>query len=229
VPPPPGPAAFSNAEQKHAPEYSLWLGARAGLIVYSGGLYVNDPLPPPGSSGVETTADFVRPGLALQADAGARIAWRFIPYLTLELGLVGAGRRFDGTPTTASTSFAGLGFRYLAGDVNSVSFASDISVGVRKFQVSNASGTWSASAVEFLRIGFGAEIRLTSHATLSPMLTLSSGTLTDTSGSIAFAPNQPDMQTQPLFTGSGGIPPWAQQSYFVIVLGCGVHFDLFGK
>ncbi|HXN34421.1 MAG TPA: hypothetical protein VN894_21310 [Polyangiaceae bacterium] len=221
--PPRGPAAY--AERKHAPEYALWLGGSGGLLAYSGGLYINDPL---STSGVETTGNFVRPGLALQADVGARLARRYIPYLTLEVGLVGAGRRFEGMPTNASTSFVGIGFRYLAGDVDSVSFASDISFGWRKFQVSNATGTWSASGFEIFRLGFGAEIRLSTRATVSPMITLSGGTLTDTSGNIQFAPNQPDLQTQPLFEGTA-IPSAYQQTYFAIVVGCGVHVDLLGE
>jgi hypothetical protein len=74
----------------------------------------------------------------------------------------------------------------------------------------------------------GADIRLSTRATVSPMITLSGGTLTDTSGNIQFAPNQPDGQTQPLFAG-GPIPSAYQQTYFAIVFGCGVHVDLFGE
>jgi hypothetical protein len=211
-------------QQKHAPTDSLWLGGSAGIIAYSGGLYLD----PYSTSGVESTGNFVRSGAALQADVGARLGRRYIPYVTLELGLVGAGRRFEGTSTSASTSFVGVGFRYLAGDVDNVSFASDISFGWRKFQVSNASGTWSASGLELFRLGFGAEIRLSTRTTLSPMITLSGGTLTDTSGTIQFAPNQPDGQTGPLFSGGGPIPSDSQQTYFALVFGCGVHVDLLG-
>jgi hypothetical protein len=223
-----GPAGYSGAEPTHAPGYSLWLGGSLGFLAYSGGLYINDPNPPAGNSGIETTGNFVRPGAALQIDVGARLARRYIPYLTLELGIMGAGRRFDGTSTKAGTSFLGLGFRYLAGDVDSVSFASDISFGFRKFQVTNPSGTWSASGFEIFRLGFGAEVRLSTRATISPMLTLSGGALSDTSGYIEFAPGQSDAQI-PRFTGNASIPGGYQQSYFAIVLGCGVHVDLFGK
>src|SRR5208283_4989765 len=161
-PPPQGPYPRKH---KHAPADALWLGGSAGVIAYSGALYLD----PYSSSGAETTGNFVRSGAALQADVGARLARRYIPYVTLELGLAGAGRRFEGTATSASTSFVGVGFRYLAGDVDSVSFASDISFGWRKFQVSNPSGTWSASGLELFRLGFGADIRLTTRATVSPM------------------------------------------------------------
>jgi len=228
-PPPPYPngplrrRAYAP-EEKHAPTTALWLGGSGGLIAYSGGLYI-DPF---STSGVETTGNFVRSGVALQGDIGVRLARRYIPYFALELGLVGAGRRFEGTPANASTSFVGVGFRYLAGDVDSVSFASDISFGWRKFQVSNSSGTWSASGLELFRLGFGADIRLSTRTTLSPMITLSGGTLTDTSGNIQFAPNQADGETQPLFSGGGPIPSDAQQTYFALVFGCGVHVDLLG-
>jgi hypothetical protein len=229
APPSQGPAGLSTAERKHAPEYSLWLGGGLGLLVYSGALFINDPLPPPGNSGVETTGNFIRPGVALQADIGARLARRYIPYLTLELGLAGAGHRFAGTQTSASTSFVGIGFRYLAGDVDAVSFASDISFGFRQFQVSNSTGTWSATAFEIFRLGFGADVRLSTSLTLSPMVMLSGGSLSDTSGYVEYGPNQSDGQTHPPFTGSGSIPGAFQQTYFAIVLGCGVHVDLFGK
>jgi hypothetical protein len=229
APPPSGPSSFSSVERTHAPRYSLWLGGGLGLLVYSGALYISDPSPLPGNSGIETTGNFVRPGVAIQPDIGVRLGRRYIPYLTLEVGIVGAGRRFDGAPgrTSASTYFAGVGFRYLAGDVDSISFVGDISLGVRRFQVSNGTGTWSASALELFRLGFGADMRLSSRFTVTPMITISSGTVTDASGNIQFAPSQPDGQTNPPFTGS--IPSSAQQSYFVIVLGCSAHVDLFGK
>jgi hypothetical protein len=223
APPPAGPRSLSSAHRRHAPEYSLWLGGRAGVLAYSGALYISDPYSP---SGIETTGNFVRPGIALEADVGVRLARRFIPYFAFEVGFVGAGRRFDGTATNAVTTFTGLGFRYLAGDVDSVSFASDISLGFRKFQLSNASSTWTATAFELFRLAFGAEIRLSTHFTVSPMLTLSGGSVTDTSGFIAFAPNQADGLTGPP---TNGIPVDRQQSYFVIVLGCGTHFDLLGN
>jgi hypothetical protein len=239
VPPPQGPAAYSNAERKYAPKYSLWLGGSLGVLGYGGGLYTNDASPPPGNPGIETTGNFVRNGLAIQADIGARLARRYIPYLTLEVGLMGAGHRFEGTSTHALTTFVGVGFRFLAGDVDSTSFAGDIALGVRKFQLSNASGTWSISGLEIFRLGFGADVRVSSSVTFTPMITLSGGTLTDTSGTVNFAPNQSDGQSVPSatdstgrvvpFTGNQGIPAAYQQTYLAIVLGCGVHFDLFGK
>jgi len=223
VPPPPGPAMYA-AEPVRAPKYSLWLGGRLGLLLYGGSMYYNQ------NTGYdEQTSAFVTNGLALEADVGARIARRYIPYLALELGLVGPGSRFQGASAQAGTSFLGIGFRFLAGNVNFVSFASDLSFGFRKFQVSNDGNTWTASAFEFLRLGLGADIRFTDYFTISPMVTLSGGTLTNTSGSVQFAPNQSDMQGgTPAQVNSGQIPSSWQSNYYAIVLGCGAHFDLFG-
>jgi hypothetical protein len=215
-----------EAEPVRAPRYSLWLGGRLGLLLYGGSMYYN-----PLTGNDEKTGAFVTNGLALEADVGARIAKRYIPYLALELGLVGPGSRFQGSGTSASagTSFLGLGFRFLAGNVNSVSFASDLSFGFRKFQVSNDGSTWTAQAFEFLRLGLGADIRFTDYFTISPMVTLSGGTLTDTTGSVAFASGQSDQQTNTnQVIPNNQIPSTLQTNYYAIVLGCGAHFDLFG-
>jgi hypothetical protein len=175
----------------------------------------------------ETTGNFVRPGLAAEVDVGARLGYRYIPYVTYEQGFVGAGRRFDGTSTSAATHFFGLGFRYLAGNVHGVSFAGDVSLGRRDLELTGGGQTWRAWAWEIIRLGFGADIRLNSYVTLTPMLTLSGGTFTDTSGSIQFAANQADGLTGPAY--SGRIPSSWRQSYSVLVLGCGAHVDLLGK
>jgi hypothetical protein len=222
VPPPPG--AVIPVDYVHAPRYSLWVGGRLGLLGYWGGAYV-DP-----NGYAETTGNLVSNGLAAEVDVGARVARRYIPYLAVELGVVGAGHRFTGISTTAGTSFVGVGLRLLAGDVNNVSFASDLSFGFRKLQVSNDTGTWSATAFEFLRLGLGADIRLTNHFTLSPMLTISGGTFTDASGSIGFGPNQGDGLTgTPDYVNHGQISSGYQTNYATFVLGCGAHFDLFGN
>lgn len=228
TPPPAGPAVYLSSEAiVRAPKYSLWLGGRLGLLAYAGGVYLDDPI----SGRVESIGNFVTPGLALEADVGARIDRRFIPYVALELGLVGAGRRFDGQSTRAGTSFFGLGFRYLAGDVDSVAFASDLSFGLRRLEVSNPSGRWAVTALEIFRLGLGAEIRLSNRLTLSPMLTLSGGSFTDVDGSIQFSPNQGDGAMGPSLQapGGGSIPGQYATTYYAIVIGSGAHFDLFGK
>jgi hypothetical protein len=180
----------------------------------------------------ETTGNFVTNGAALEVDVGARIERRYIPYLALELGFVGAGHRFDQTPASAGTSFVGVGVRLLAGDVDNVSFASELSFGFRKLQVSRSdtNETWSATGFEFLRLGLGAEIRLSTRFTLTPMVTVSGGTFTDTTGHIAFAPHQGDgLSGTPDYVNHGQIGSDSQKTYEAFVVGCGAHFDLIGK
>lgn len=228
LPPPPPRVVFVELEPPvHTPPFSLWVGGRLGLLAYSGGLYINNQK----TGGIETTGNFVTPGPGLEVDVGARLGKRYIPYFAFEWGLVAPGHRFEGatTSTTAQTRFIGGGFRYLAGDVDTVSFASDLSFGYRTFSVTSGGSTWTSSAVEIFRLGLGAEIRVHNHFAVSPMLTLSGGTMTDTSGNVSFAPNQGDGQKGPPFTGNGNIPGWAQTSYYAIFIGCGVHADLFGK
>ncbi len=227
LPPPRGSdgMAAEGGEPKHAPSNALWLGGRLGFLAYGGGLYVNDE----NTGAVETTGNFIRPGAAFELDIGARLARHYIPYFGVELGLASAGRRFDSTDTRTDTTFVGVGFRYVAGDIDSVAFVSDLSFGIRRFDASNSTGAWSAWGLELFRVGLGAEIRVTSRFALSPLITISGGTLTDTSGSISFGPNQSDGQTGPTFTGSGTIPSFAQTSYYAVVFGCGAHFDLFGR
>jgi hypothetical protein len=208
-----------------APKYALWLGGRLGVIAYGGGLYLDNRT----TGDVETTGNFVRPGLALEVDVGARLAKRYIPYVAIELGVMGAGHRFDGTAASATTTFVGAGFRYLAGDPDDVAFLGDVSFGFRKVQVSSGGMTWSASGLEIFRLGFGVEARITRQLTVSPAITLSGGTLTDTSGSVRFGPVQGDGQTGPLFVQGAPIPQSDQASYFAVVIGCGVHADLLGK
>jgi hypothetical protein len=228
IPPPPPRVVYVELQPPvRAPKYSLWLGGRAGLLTYSGGLYINNQA----TGGIETTGNFVRPALGLELDVGARLAWRYVPYLALELGVTGPGHRFDNAtaPTTAGTQFFGAGFRYLAGDVNKVAFAADLSLGIRRFVVTSGGSTWSASGLEIFRLGLGAEIRVNSRFAVSPMLTLSGGSPQNVSGNVSFAPNQGDGQKGPPFTGDTSIPGWAQTSYYAIFLGCGGHVDVFGR
>jgi hypothetical protein len=209
----------------HAPSFSLWVGGRLGVLAYWGSLYINNQA----TGATETTGNFVNPGLGLEVDVGARLAKRFVPYFGYEWGFVAPGHRFDGASATAHTAFYGGGFRYLAGDVDTVSFVSDLSFGFREFSVTSGSSTWTTRAFELFRLGLGAEIRISNLLAVSPMMTLTGGTASETSGNVSFGPNQGDGMTGPPFTGNAGIPGWAQTSYYAIFVGCGGHVDLFGK
>jgi hypothetical protein len=201
------------------------MGGGLGVLAYGGGLYLDNQA----TQAQETVGNFVSPGLAVELNVGARIERRYIPYLVGEFGLVGAGHRFDGTSAKADTQFYGLGFRFLAGDVNGIALISDLSFGVRKFEVSWNNQTWSAVGLELFRVGVGADVRLSNQFTLSPLLTLSGGSLQNTSGYVAYAANQGDRAPgTPPFSG-GSIPASDQATYYAVVLGCGAHFDLFGR
>jgi hypothetical protein len=217
VPPPPPPV--------HAPSYAMWLGARLGVLAYGGGLYVNSNK----TGDIETTGNFVSTGPALEIDAGARLGKRYIPYVGLELGLMEAGHRFDGVGAGANTIFAGAGFRYIAGDPDNVAFLGDVSFGVRRLQVASDGSSWSTTAIEIFRLGLGIEVRLSSTLTVSPAITLSGGTFTNTNGNVRFGPNQGDLQTSPPFVNGASIPQADQTSYYAVVVGCGMHFDLFAR
>lgn len=206
----------------HAPAYALWLGARLGVLAYGGGLYVNSNK----TGDIETTGNFVGTGPALEIDAGARLARRYIPYLGFELGLMEAGHRFDGAGGGANTIFAGGGFRYIAGDPDSIAFLGDVSFGVRRLQVASGGSSWSTTAIEIFRLGLGVDVRLSSMLTLSPAITLSGGTFINANGSVRFGPNQGDGQTSPPFENGASIPGADQTSYYAVLIGCGAHFDL---
>jgi len=232
--PPPPPVLYNEPPKyTHAPKFSLWVGGRLGIIGYGGNFYTNEQACPAGSSQSncqqpETTGNFVGNGLGLEVDIGARLAKRYIPYVALELAGMPAGHRFEGGNAKASTSFFGIGFRYLGGDVDNVAFASDLSFGVRTVQVTQGSEQYQMKAIEILRLGLGAEIRISTLFTLSPMFTLSGGVMNDTAGSITYSQaGSGDGLTHPRYQNGAQIGD--QRGYTVVSLACGAHFDLFGK
>ncbi len=220
--PAPPPVVYTEPPvETHAPKFSLWTGARLGIIGFGNSFFDNEQGQP------ETTGNFVRNGLAAEIDVGARLGKRYTPYVFLEHGFMGKGHRFEGTTATASSDLYGIGFRYTAGDVDSAGFLSELSVGVRTITVSNGSETYKMSGLEIFRLGLGAEIRISTLFVISPMAQLSGGTMTDTKGSITYAPNQGDALTHPTFQNDQQII--AQRGYLILGLGCGAHFDFFGK
>src|SRR5690606_25374956 len=116
-----------------------------------------------------------------------RISYRYIPYVYWEHGFMAQGHRFAASDASSSTDFYGVGFRYLSGDVDSVAFLTDLSIGRRVVSVSNGSQSYSMSGLEYFRLGLGAEIRLATLFALTPLFSISSGALNDTEGTIDFA------------------------------------------
>jgi hypothetical protein len=226
APPAPAPPSVVYVEAPShpmpSPRYSLWIGGRAGLLGFDDDFYADAAGRP------ETTGNFVRPGVGFEVDVGMRLARRFIPYAGFELGLHNAGHRFEGDPSAgAHSTFFGLGFRSVWVDIGpQIGFLTDLSIGYRTVTVTADSGTYSMSALELFRLGVGIDIRLARAFTISPMLTLSGGAMTNTSGSITFAQSG-DGITHPTYEDGHGID--TQRGYLVVNLGCGAHFDLFPR
>lgn len=222
------PGEYEYAERPapvHAPKYSMWTGARIGAIGFLNSFYINEV------GDQETTGGFVKPGVSGQLDLGARLAYRYIPYVFFERSILGAGRHFENTSTSAASNYFGLGFRYLLGDPHTVAFASDLSVGYREVSVSNSTGTYTMSTIEYFKLGLGADVRLSNMLTLSPMATISTGVMTDASGSILYSDSPVAGQNIPLThpTYQSGTSINNQAGYLVLGIGVGVHFDLFGS
>jgi len=208
-------------EPKHAPKFSLYAGVNIGVIGYGGSFFQNNLNNP------ETTGNIVGNGLSFELDAGARLGYRYIPYVMWEHAFLATGARLDGTSAHASSDFIGLGFRLLSFDVDNVAFLSDIAIGFRSVTVANDTGSFKMSALEIGRLGLGAEIRLSTLVTISPIARVSIGQMSDSSGSITYGPNQGDGQKQVSFIGDQINS--APLNYFVFGLGCGGQFDFFGK
>ncbi|MDB5213687.1 MAG: hypothetical protein JWO86_1614 [Myxococcaceae bacterium] len=225
-PPPraaPPPVDYVEPEQPtHAPKFSLWAGPRLSYTGFGFSFYRNTT----GDS--ETTGNLVGNGFGPQLDVGARISHRYIPYLFWEHAFLLPGHRFDGiSGASASTEFYGLGIRFLSGDVDSVAFLSDLSIGKRTVTVSNGTETYKMSGLEYFRLGLGAEIRVSTLVTIEPVANISGGSLQDTEGTVTFAPNQGDGLTTPRFKNGQTLDD--ARPYILLSIGVGVHFDIFGK
>jgi hypothetical protein len=206
----------------HAPYYSLWTGARAGLLTFSNAFYTNQ------LGHAESTGNFVRPGLALEADVGARLAKRYLPYAFWEHGFMGAGHRFDGASASAQTDLFGIGFRYTAFDVDNIGLLTDLSFGFRSLSVHSGSESFTMRSLEIFRFGIGAEIRMSTMFVLSPMISIATGAMNDTDGTIHFSQKgSGDGLTQPTYNSGKTIDQ--QNGYIMVLLGLGGHFDLLGK
>jgi hypothetical protein len=206
----------------HAPYFSLWTGGRAGLLTFSNAFYTNQ------QGHAESTGNFVRPGLALEADIGARLAKRYLPYVFFEHGFMGQGHRFDGSNASAQTNLYGVGFRYTAFDVDNVGLLTDLSFGVRSVTINQGSESFTMRSLEIFRFGLGAEIRLSTLFVLSPMVSIATGAMNDTDGNVHFS-QKGSGDGLPGPTYNNGTSISQQNGYIMVLLSVGGHFDLLGK
>lgn len=238
-PPPPQQHVPEEPEAPtHAPKFSLWTGLRLGYMGFGFNFFENT------TGDGETTGNLVGNGVPLQLDVGARISHRYILFLFFEHGFMSRGHRFEGeSGASASTDYYGLGFRHLGGDVDSVAFATEISIGFRSLYLYNTPktlgtedpGRYKMTGIEFFRLGLGAEFRAMTLFTIEPMLAVSTGRLTDYSGTVAYAKNQGDGAKAPPFSedpnsaGAANGTVKTSLPYVMLSLTVGVHFDVFGK
>jgi hypothetical protein len=185
------------------------MGARLGYMGFGGGFYggTNN-----GGEYTETTGNLVSPGPSLQLDVGVRLGRRYVPFVFYERDFLRAGRRFDGDGATAYSDFYGIGFRYTAGDVNSAGFLTELSIGYRNVSITDNGQTYTMTAFELFRLGLGAEVRLSTLFVLSPMISISTGSMTDTTGSVNFSKQgQADGATGPAFVNGAEITDQRQR------------------
>ena len=211
----------------HCPKYSLWVGPRLGFMGHGLGFWghkttVGQP------DTTETTGNIVGNGLQTQIDVGARISYHWVPFLFYERGWLAKGHRFDGLGGSASSTFYGIGLYNASGDVDSVAFVSEASFGLRSISVSDGSSTYTMSGLSLFNLGFGAEIRIMTLFSVTPMLRFSLGTMDESEGSVTYAAErQGDGRTKPDFRDGEQIGN--SRYYVALTLGASVHFDLFGK
>jgi hypothetical protein len=181
-----------------------------------------------GNEYTQTTGNLVTPGPSLQFDVGIRLGRRYVPFVFYEHDFLRPGRLFNGDSASASSQFYGIGFRYTAGDPNTAGFLSELSIGYRSVSVSSGGMTYTMQAFELFRLGLGAEIRISTLFVLSPLISISTGTMTDTSGNTTFnAASASNGVPGPYYPSGAEIDD--QRGYVTISATCGAHFDLLGK
>jgi hypothetical protein len=227
APPPPTAYAEPPEAPTHAPKFSLWTGLRFGYLGFGGGFYGVDVGDPSGQSHTETTGNLVSPGATMQLDVGVRLGKRYVLFGFYEHSFLHPGHRFEGNQNaSAYAELYGGGFRYTGGDVDSVGFLTELSIGERTVAVSDGSSTYKLQALEFFKLGLGAEIRLSTLFVLSPLASISTGAMTDTSGSVGFS-NTLNGSNAPRYQNGASIDD--QRGYVMVSLTLGGHFDVFGK
>lgn len=207
-PPPPPPPAH------RAPRTALWVGARAGVIQPFGKLYYDNTSSYTGPS----WSDAAGLGGSIELDVGARLGRSYMVYGLWEYAQLGGEDTFRGPGTgspRASTSLWGIGLRW-SWFPDETGLALDLGLGYRTFDLTWSDDTSLHMASPFeLRLGIGADIRLSRTFTLSPMFQLTNGAFNDGTYSPAGAPSY----------SVGGYTA----THGTVGLTIGGHFDLLGS
>jgi hypothetical protein len=213
-PPPPAPPPHRS------PYNALWVGARVGALFPFGNAYDTDPYYNTG----EEWDWLATGGPVIEGDVGMRFARNFIVYGFLEHAFMGQGsdpswRAASGSnfgdQQSATTDYTGLGFRW-SSRPSSVGFVLDAGLGYRWFRERWSSGAKMdlAGFGEF-RFGLGADVRVTHLFSLTPLLSISSGSFSERTVTL---PGQ----------GKGDIANTFSGSHGTLTLSVGGNFDLFG-
>lgn len=231
-PPPPGsessgPVTFEPPPppQPHhrAPKTSLWVGARLGWFLPFGNVWARAM--PQGSyyalQGVPWS-DYAASGTMIEGDVGLRLGRNYNLFLGWERAQLGAGKAetsIHGDQQGGDSDFWGIGLRANS-DPDRVGFISEVMIGYRRARASWSDGTeiQFTDAPFEARLGLGAEFRVSSGLTISPMLTLGAGAF----GTIKYVDNSGNSTSAlgPLDEGAGH--GW-------LTLQVGGHFDLAGS
>jgi hypothetical protein len=204
-----------------APYNALWLGARVGALFPFGNAYATgrDAYYEYG----EDWGGLATGGPAVEADVGVRFGRAFILYGFWEHAWMGKGsdpswRAPDpgsnfGDQTSATTDYPGLGFRW-SSRPSSVGFLIDLGLGYRWFRERWASGAkMDLSGFGEFRLGLGADVRVTRLFSLTPLLTISTGSFVDRQVTI---PGEGKRDIAGSYSGSHG----------TLTLSVGGNFDL---
>lgn len=213
-PPPPAPPMH------RAPWASLYVGARVGALFPFGYAY---------STGRDYYYDYgeewaglATGGPAIEADLGVRFARSFGLYGFWEHAWMGkgsdpswrapSGSNF-GEQLSATTDFAGLGFRW-SSRPSTVGFLIDLGLGYRWFNEKWASGAkFDLEGFGEFRFGLGADVRLNRLVSLTPLMSVSTGSFSSREVTL---PGEGKHDIANTFSGSHG----------TVTLSLGGNFDL---
>lgn len=209
-PPPPPPPAH------RAPRTAFWLGARGGVLLPFGKLYYDSATSYSGPN----WSGAAGPGPSVEVDVGGRFGRRYMVYGFWEYARLGKGgdpafHDAAGGQSGARTSLWGIGFRWTSFP-DETGLAIDIGLGYRTFDLdwNDGSSLHMTSPFE-VRLGIGADIRLSRAFTLSPMFQLTNGSFADGTYSPAGAPSY----------SIGGV----EASHGTVGISVGGHFDVAGS
>jgi hypothetical protein len=184
-PPPPGFFAgdalepLPPPEPRHlAPRTALWLGARVGWFVPFGDVWAR-----PSRTSIDGVpwSDYASSGPMFELDVGARLSRNYSLFALWERAQLGSGdgdrvTGSTGKPDRGDTDFWGVGVR-ASSDPDQIGFVTELAIGYRRARTKfdNGDQIQFTDAPFETRLGVGADFRLNSVVTLSPLVTIGLG------------------------------------------------------